>query len=144
MVKIKMVQTRSKNNKKETIVKKESKIVKKTKKQTIKKKGDQAVIKKSNLDLKTIFDLTSFLTSNKWKELLKDEFEKDYFKKINETLNIAYRNENIYPPKELIFNAFNLTDLENVTNKKKYIFLPINLFTFFKDKGCYPRPRSLP
>ena len=124
MVKIKMVQTRSKNtknNKNETIIKKESKIVKKTKKQTIIKKVEQAVIKqfenKSNLDLKTIFDLTSFLTSNKWKELLKDEFEKDYFKKISETLNVAYCNVKIYPPKELIFNAFNLTDLENVIKK---------------------------
>ena len=50
-----------------------------------------------------------------WKELLKDEFEKDYFKNIVDFLHKEKREgKTIYPPGSLIFNAFDLTPLSNV------------------------------
>ena len=45
-----------------------------------------------------------------WKELLKEEFEKDYFKNIAGFLHKEKREgKTIYPPGSLIFNAFELT-----------------------------------
>ena len=50
-----------------------------------------------------------------WREILKDEKEKDYFKKV-----LAFQNEerkkgkHIYPASENIFNAFKLTPFENI------------------------------
>lgn len=44
-----------------------------------------------------------------WKEILKDEFQKPYFLETLKLLNIEYENHTIYPKKELIFNALNLT-----------------------------------
>ena len=109
-----MVNTRSKSNSIETkkieIEKKASKIVKKFKNKKV--TGEDALKIVQKLD----FDLKSFLTSQNWKEYLNDEFDKEYFKQLNEALNVAYKKETIYPPKELIFNAFNLTELENVFN----------------------------
>ena len=46
---------------------------------------------------------------------MKEEFKKDYFINLNNSINNEYDKEVVYPPKELIFNAFNLTELENVT-----------------------------
>lgn len=45
-----------------------------------------------------------------WKKLLKDEFEKDYFRNIAEFLHKEKREgKTIYPPGSQIFNAFELT-----------------------------------
>lgn len=45
-----------------------------------------------------------------WKELLKEEFEKEYFKNIAGFLHKEKREgKTIYPPGSLIFNAFELT-----------------------------------
>lgn len=41
-----------------------------------------------------------------WKEALKDEFEKDYFKNLSQTVKDAYVSEPIFPPPKLVFNAF--------------------------------------
>lgn len=41
-----------------------------------------------------------------WKEILQKEFEKKYFKKL--TNFISEETTTVFPPKELIFNAFNL------------------------------------
>lgn len=50
-----------------------------------------------------------------WKQLLQNEFEQDYFKKIAETLHREKREgKTIYPPGSLIFNAFELTPLSKV------------------------------
>jgi uracil-DNA glycosylase len=50
-----------------------------------------------------------------WKELLKDEFEKDYFRDIAEFLHKEKREgKTIYPPGSQIFNAFELTPLSKV------------------------------
>jgi uracil-DNA glycosylase len=50
-----------------------------------------------------------------WKHVLKEEFEKDYLKKL--TTFLQFREEKgiyIFPPKDLIFNAFNKTPFEKV------------------------------
>jgi uracil-DNA glycosylase len=50
-----------------------------------------------------------------WYEVLKDEFEKDYFKSIREYLVEEYKNgHTVYPPGKLIFNAFNNTPFDQV------------------------------
>lgn len=42
-----------------------------------------------------------------WKEILQEEFTKDYFIKLTEFVREEYRNNTIFPPGSLIFNAFN-------------------------------------
>ncbi len=41
-----------------------------------------------------------------WREVLEEEFEKEYFKSLSEKVREAYLSEVIYPPQEFIFNAF--------------------------------------
>ncbi|MGI9526036.1 MAG: uracil-DNA glycosylase [Weeksellaceae bacterium] len=41
-----------------------------------------------------------------WKELLKDEFEKPYFKELASFVKSEYATKKVYPPGRLIFNAF--------------------------------------
>ena len=53
------------------------------------------------------------LTKN-WFEKLKDEFEKDYFKKLQEFLAVEYNNHTIYPLAENIFNSLNYCKFEDV------------------------------
>ena len=57
--------------------------------------------------------LSQYLQSD-WAELLKDEFQKEYFFKLSEFLEDAYKNNIIYPEKSHIFNAFNLTPFKKV------------------------------
>lgn len=49
-----------------------------------------------------------------WKEVLREEFLSEYFAKIKENLLAAKAREIVYPPGNLIFNAFNLTPFERV------------------------------
>ena len=51
---------------------------------------------------------------NGWKEALREEFLSEYFAKIKENLLAAKAREIVYPPGNLIFNAFNLTPFERV------------------------------
>lgn len=48
-----------------------------------------------------------------WKPFLKSEFAKPYFKELSEFLHQAYAEKTIFPPKQLVFNAFT-TDLNKV------------------------------
>ncbi|TXC76215.1 uracil-DNA glycosylase [Luteibaculum oceani] len=45
-----------------------------------------------------------------WKDILASEFSQDYFKELMVFLNEECKENTIYPPKELIFNAFNHCD----------------------------------
>ncbi|EDR27073.1 uracil-DNA glycosylase, putative [Entamoeba dispar SAW760] len=58
--------------------------------------------------------LFKYLTDPGWRQVLEPVFKK--YVKDKEILNIAslYEKETIYPPKELIFNAFNVTPFEQV------------------------------
>ena len=49
-----------------------------------------------------------------WREILKDEFEKPYFLNLESFVKNAYSEGEVYPPKDKIFEAFNLTDFDNV------------------------------
>lgn len=50
-----------------------------------------------------------------WKQILKDEFDKPYFKGLVDFLHQEKREKKtIYPPGPLIFNAFNLTPFDKV------------------------------
>lgn len=52
--------------------------------------------------------------SGSWAKALHEEFHKDYYKKLFETVNRAYRTERVFPPADDIFNAFHFTPLEKV------------------------------
>lgn len=49
-----------------------------------------------------------------WRQVLEAEFDKDYYKEMWSFLAEAYDTENIYPPKDDVFNAFELTHYEDV------------------------------
>jgi uracil-DNA glycosylase len=51
---------------------------------------------------------------NDWKELLKNEFEKDYYIKLRQTLVEEYRNKTIFPDMYDIFNALHFTAYKDV------------------------------
>ncbi len=49
-----------------------------------------------------------------WQKLLQSEFETDYFFKLNNLVETAYLASVVYPPKNLIFNAFNLINFNDI------------------------------
>lgn len=49
-----------------------------------------------------------------WKEQLQQEFEKAYFQKLTEFVRNEYRQHLVFPPGNLIFNAFNLCPFQEV------------------------------
>ena len=54
-----------------------------------------------------------YITKN-WYELLKSEFDKDYFKKLQNFLKNEYNTKTIYPQDKNVFNALNQTKYEDV------------------------------
>jgi uracil-DNA glycosylase len=52
--------------------------------------------------------------SSDWKSVLAKEFEKDYFIELSNFINSEYKINLCYPPKDLIFSAFNKTPFEAV------------------------------
>lgn len=54
------------------------------------------------------------MIGNSWDEILKDEYQKDYFRNIAMFINKEYREKTIFPPKGNILRAFKLTDYDNV------------------------------
>lgn len=51
---------------------------------------------------------------NKWQDLLKDEFKKDYYLNLREFLKKEYKENTIYPEMNDIFNALHYTSYEDV------------------------------
>ena len=49
-----------------------------------------------------------------WYSLLENEFNKKYFSEIRTFVREAYQKSVIFPPPKLIFNAFNLTNLDKL------------------------------
>ena len=49
-----------------------------------------------------------------WKTLLTPEFRKDYFHSLEKRILDEYKNKTIYPAKENIFAAFNLTSFDKI------------------------------
>lgn len=52
--------------------------------------------------------------NNDWDELLKDEFQKEYYLKLRQFLAREYTSKTIYPDKYNIFEAFKLTPYKDV------------------------------
>jgi len=51
---------------------------------------------------------------NDWNDLLKDEFEKEYYKKLRDFLVNEYRSKTVFPDMYDIFNALNFTAYKDV------------------------------
>src|SRR5690625_3417416 len=51
--------------------------------------------------------------SSDWKNVLNDEINEPYFKRIIAQVERAYEHETVYPPKAQIFNAFEKTSFVN-------------------------------
>lgn len=49
-----------------------------------------------------------------WKAALKDEFEKEYFKKLTTKVKASYLSDTVFPPPKFVFNAFTLCSLDQV------------------------------
>ncbi len=49
-----------------------------------------------------------------WAEILKGEFDKDYFVKLTDFVRSEYASQRCYPPAKEIFNAFNLCPFDRV------------------------------
>lgn len=49
------------------------------------------------------------MLNNDWKDVLKEEFEKDYFKRVMNSLDVAYAKTRVYPAKNKIFEALKQT-----------------------------------
>ena len=49
-----------------------------------------------------------------WHEILKNEFKENYFSELRIFIREEYKNKKIFPPAKLIFNAFNLTPVNNL------------------------------
>ena len=54
------------------------------------------------------------MIGNRWNDLLKEEFNKDYFTKLIEFVKNEYKTKTIYPKQSEVFNAFRYTDYDNV------------------------------
>jgi len=54
------------------------------------------------------------MIGNKWDEILKDEFDKTYFKDLIKFIDAEYKNKIIYPYYPNIFNALRYTDYDDV------------------------------
>jgi len=55
-----------------------------------------------------------FSLNDDWKEILKDEFDKDYYKELIKFLEKEYKEYTIFPKVEDVFSAFNYTPFDNV------------------------------
>ena len=54
------------------------------------------------------------LVGNNWDKVLEEEYKKDYFKKLVLFINKIYKEKEIFPPKNRILRALELTDYDNV------------------------------
>ena len=99
--------------------------------------------------------------SNDWLVPLKEEFHKDYYKRLHQIVMSEYQTKVIFPPADDIFNAFHLTPFKDVKvviigqdpyhepgqahglcfSVKKDVDIPRSLVNIYKelhdDLGCY-------
>jgi uracil-DNA glycosylase len=54
------------------------------------------------------------IIENSWKEKLQGEFEKSYFKTLTNFIRTEYKTQKIFPPANLIFNAFDKCPFDEV------------------------------
>ena len=56
----------------------------------------------------------NYKVNNNWDIILKDEYEKEYFKNLLNYINEEYDNKTVYPLKENIFKALEYTDYNDI------------------------------
>lgn len=49
-----------------------------------------------------------------WNDVINEEKQKEYFKNLEELINKKYETSIVFPPKELIYKAFDATSLDNL------------------------------
>lgn len=54
------------------------------------------------------------MIGNKWDEILKEEYNEEYFKNLISFVKDEYKAKTIYPKENEVFNAFRYTDFDNV------------------------------
>ena len=54
------------------------------------------------------------MIGNKWDQLLKDEYQKEYFTNLMEFIKKEYKEKTIYPKQNEVFNAFRYTDFDDL------------------------------
>ena len=54
------------------------------------------------------------MIGNKWDVLLKEEYNKEYFKDLINFIKKEYKEKTIYPPQNEVFNAFRYTDFDDI------------------------------
>lgn len=54
------------------------------------------------------------MIGNKWDILLKEEYDKEYFKNLMDFIKEEYKTKIIYPKQNEVFNAFRYTDFDDV------------------------------
>lgn len=59
-------------------------------------------------------DNMNTILNNKWQSILEGEFDKDYYKNLQNFLLEEYKTKTIHPDMDDIFNALNYTDYDNV------------------------------
>jgi uracil-DNA glycosylase len=54
------------------------------------------------------------MITEKWDQILSEEYKKEYFINLLKKLQIEYRTKTIYPPKNEVFKALRLTDYDDI------------------------------
>ena len=54
------------------------------------------------------------MIGNDWDSLLKEEYQKEYFKNLLAFVKDEYKAKTVYPKQNEVFNAFRYTDFQNV------------------------------
>lgn len=54
------------------------------------------------------------MIGNKWDQLLKDEYQKEYFTNLMEFIKKEYKEKTIYPKQNEVFNALRYTDFDDL------------------------------
>lgn len=49
-----------------------------------------------------------------WEQIIEQEKQKDYYKKLKEEIDKRYESTTVFPPRNKIFNAFSTTPIENL------------------------------
>ncbi len=51
---------------------------------------------------------------NDWDEILNGEYDKQYFKRLTRQIDLGYQSMQVYPPREKLFRALELTPYSSV------------------------------
>ena len=67
-----------------------------------------------NITSDILFRKEEYMIGNDWDNILKDEYEKEYFKELQNFVIQEYKTKTIYPKLSEIFNAFVKTRYDDV------------------------------